>query len=81
MSINNSQQLLDNAQQLFLYVNSECFTSTVNASCQQLLVYVNRGCGLPPSGKDTESTKHDPLKLVTILHESQDVYPFLRTIM
>ena len=70
-----------NAQQLFLYVNSQCFTSTVNASCQQLLVYVNRGCDLSPSSKDTESTKHDPLKLVTIMHESQDVYPFLRTIV
>ena len=40
MSINNAQQLLDNAQELFLYVNSECFTSTLNASCQQLLIYV-----------------------------------------
>ena len=42
MSINNAQQLLDNAQELFLYVNSECFTSTVNAICQHLMLYVNK---------------------------------------
>ena len=49
--------------------------STVNALCQQLMVYINRGCSLPPSEKDTESAKHDPLKVVTIIYESQDVYP------
>ena len=57
--------------------------STLNALGQQLhekcmlhfnISYVNRGCGLPclPSTKDTESVKHDPLKLVTQTHETQD---------
>ena len=26
----------------------------------------------PPSSKDTESAKHDPLKLVTLIYETQD---------
>ena len=30
----------------------------------------------PPSSKDTESAKHDPLKLVPLIYETQDVYPF-----
>ena len=30
----------------------------------------------PPRSKDTESAKHDPLKLVPLIYETQDVYPF-----
>ena len=40
--------------------------STVNALCQQLMIYVNIG------SRDTESAKHDPLKLVTLIYETQD---------
>ena len=32
-----------------LHFNSKCFTSTVTDLCQQLLIYANRGCSLPPS--------------------------------
>ena len=55
-----------------LHFNSKCFTSTVTDLCQQLLIYVNRGCSVPPSSKDTESAKHDPLKLVTLIYETHD---------
>ena len=55
-----------------LHFNSKCFTSTVTDLCQQLLIYVNRGCSLPPSSKDTEAGKHDPLKLVTLIYETHD---------
>ena len=59
-----------------LHFNSKCFTSTVTDLCQQLLIYANRGCSLPPlSSKDTESAKYDPLKLVTLIYETQDLYP------
>ena len=44
--------------------------STVNCLHQQRLQPPS-----PPSEKDTESAKHDPLKVVTIIYESQDVYP------
>ena len=42
--------------------------STVNGLHQQRLQP-------PPSEKDTESAKHDPLKVVTLIYETQDVYP------
>ena len=69
-----------NTQQLFLM-------STVNVSHQQLMLHVNSYWFMStkvvtsPRAAKIESTKHDPLKLVTIIHESQDVYPFLRTIV
>ena len=34
--------------------------------CRQLMLYVNIG------RRDTESAKHDPLKLVTLIYETQD---------
>ena len=34
--------------------------------CRQLMLYVNIG------SRDTESAKHDPLKLVTLIFETQD---------
>ena len=40
--------------------------STVTDLCQQRLQPP------PPSSKDTESAKHDPLKLVTLIYETQD---------
>ena len=39
--------------------------STVTDVCQQRLQP-------PPSSKDTESAKHDPLKLVTLIYKTQD---------
>ena len=42
LSIVNAQQLFIMSKSMF-HINSKCFISTVNASSQQLLTYVNRG--------------------------------------
>ena len=74
---NNSYKFISTVKRLcencILHFNSKCFTSnsywfmsTVTDLCQQRLHPP------PPSSKDTESAKHDPLKLVTLIYETQD---------
>ena len=48
---------------------------TANASCQNLMFQVNRSFCLPGAGgaAEIEIVKNYPLKIVTLIHETQDV--------
>ena len=75
-------------EQLNVYVKTACFMSTVIISYQLLKFHFNsyrftstEVAASPRAAKIQSQRKHDPLKVATIIHESQDVHPCLRTIL